>query len=156
MFSSMIKVGRSAIGITLRQNLNSRIQKKFFGVEATQKMKLLEADKREVVESELLNVYMSIEHMLLYISKRFDFSETNILSKLQPLTLERIITYDEAVSVAEELQFIYLFIMKSYIEYMSNKEKKTKKHKKTKKQAKTYIYIIQPTIYILWKIFIHQ
>jgi len=42
--------------------------------------------------------------MLLYISKRFDFSEANVLSKLQPLTSEKAITYDEAVSIAEALQ----------------------------------------------------
>jgi len=41
---------------------------------------------------------------MLYITKRFDFTDENVLSKLKPLTLERIITYDEAVSVAEVLQ----------------------------------------------------
>jgi len=33
----------------LCQNLNSRIQQKFFGAEATLKMKSLEADKRQVI-----------------------------------------------------------------------------------------------------------
>jgi len=85
----------------LRQNLNSRIQQKCYDAEETQKMKLLEADERQAIESELLNVY---ERMLLYITKRFDFSDENVLSKLKPMTLENIITYDEAVSVAEVLQ----------------------------------------------------
>ena len=62
---------------------------------------MLDANKHVLIESELLIVY---ERILLYITKRFDFSDANILSKLQPLTLERTVTYDEVVSVAEALQ----------------------------------------------------
>jgi len=41
----------------LRQNLNGKIQQKLFGAEATQKMQSLDADKCQVIESELLNMY---------------------------------------------------------------------------------------------------
>jgi len=37
--------------------------------------------------------------------------------------------------------------MISYTKYMGNKEKRKKQKKTSKKQAKTYIYIIQPTLY---------
>lgn len=49
----------------LRQNLNSRVQQKFFGAEATKKLKLLDANKHALIESELLIVY---ERILLYIT----------------------------------------------------------------------------------------
>jgi len=45
------------------------------------------------------------------------------------------------ISTGIKLLFIYLFIMISYTKYMSNEEQTSKK---------TYIYIIQPTLYNLY------
>ena len=81
----------------LHNNLKSRLEQKFFGAQASAKLKLLPPSERSELEMEFLNVY---KIMLVYLEKRFDMSDASTLHTLAPLSLENgEITYDDFVAM---------------------------------------------------------
>ena len=86
----------------LRNSLSSRIQQRFFGAQASLRLKKLKPTERETIEAEFLYV---CKRMLDYLEKRFDFSDGNILHKFAPLSLEKEVTYEELLQIVEALQF---------------------------------------------------
>ena len=82
----------------LRNSLSYRIHQRFFGAQASLRLKKLKPTERETIETEFLYVY---KRMLDYLEKRFDFSDGNVLHKFAPLSLKKEVTYEELLQIVE-------------------------------------------------------
>lgn len=77
---------------SVRQQVQQRIEDKFFGFIYTNTMRSFSSDDKESMKLTLIAWY---KYILKYIDDHYDFSESNYLASLRIFALEKEFTYNE-------------------------------------------------------------
>lgn len=83
------------------EKMEQRLKDNFFGSQARQITSGLSTDAKETIENDFRQFYTNF---IEYLTKRYDFSESNILSKMLFLNLKAPINYEHFQKAAELLR----------------------------------------------------